>query len=87
MAFQGPALVIANRVQREHPDVTVTNFIELLESKLFNNTQKKSRNSSFLSSQWDERTESIQQFGERVEAMGMSLDMSCLLYTSDAADD
>lgn len=73
LAFDKAALKIANGVSRENPAVSAVELWELFEACLFNETQRKSQHSSFLSLKWNERNETVDKFGERVHVLGTSL--------------
>jgi len=73
LSFDKAALKIANDTSREFPSITCSELWNILEDKLFNETQKKSKNTAFLNMKWDEKRESTSQFGERVNVLGTSL--------------
>jgi len=74
--FTGSALRIANEVARENPDAPPRILWQVLESKLFKNSHQTSQNAVFLQSQWNERKETLEEYAERVHAVGNSLEVS-----------
>ena len=56
LAFERAALKIANNVCRENSDSNSIALWDHLEAHLFNSTQQKAQNSTFLTMRWDEKT-------------------------------
>lgn len=73
LAFEKAALKIANGIAKEYQDESVESFWTHLETHLFNETQRRSQHSTFLGMRWNEKTESISKFAERVNVLGISL--------------
>jgi len=72
-SFEKSALKVANQVMREFPDVGMSKLWELLEDRLYNDSQRRAQNTAFLQLQWNERKDSLNYFAEAVHSQGLSL--------------
>lgn len=76
LAFDKTAAKIVAAICREHPTVTTDELWNLFGNRLSNATQRRSQNTSFPTLNWEEKNESVEKFWERVQALGVSLDVS-----------
>ena len=76
LAFQGAALKIASTVNRENPAISAVELWDKLALRLYNDSQRKARNSSFSQMTWNEKKQSVEQFPERLHLLGSSLEVS-----------
>ena len=76
LSFGDAATDIVNAVCRKNPNKSAAELWESFEQKLFNETQRRSQNTSFLNFKLDERTETVAKLGEIVQLLGSSLAIS-----------
>jgi hypothetical protein len=73
VAFAGSARKVYEEVAANNLDATADELWEILRGKLFNQSQQRTQRASFYSAYWKEKSESIEQFGARLQTAAIAL--------------
>jgi hypothetical protein len=73
LAFSGAAKKIYEEVSASNLSATADELWDLLESKVYNVSQQRNQRTSFYSTSWKEKMESIEQYGARLSTAAMTL--------------
>jgi len=75
LSFEKTALKVANQVVRENDSASMEMLWEALESRLYNDSQKRAQNTAYLLLRWNEKRDTLQYFSDQVLTQGQALNL------------
>ena len=82
LAFKKGALSIANEVCRDKDSLSALLLWDVLEDRLYNGDRRRAQNASFLKQSFNETTESVQAYAEKIHLLGSSFQIDSDLITA-----
>jgi hypothetical protein len=73
LAFSGAAKKVYEEVAAMNLSASANELWDILGTKLFNQSQQRGQRASFYSAYWKEKSESIEQFGARLQTAAIAL--------------
>lgn len=76
LAFGDKVAPVVDRIYQTNLEAEAQHLWNSIESVLYNEDQIQKKNTEFVNCQWNETSESVQEFAERVAILGTSVQMT-----------